>query len=113
LRPEPLLLDLAVLVMPSRYLWKAQRGLNAYDALGDPSLAWPGPLTYLALALIALPWLAREVRDGSPMRPTPVDSPIALFLATMAPGLWAATDRAHSLNVLLGIEAGVAVCHGV
>ena len=36
---EPLLLDLAVLVMPSSYLWKAQWGLNAYDALGDPSLA--------------------------------------------------------------------------
>jgi len=42
---EPLLLIVAVpvLVMPASYLWKAQRGLNAYDALGDPSLAWPGP----------------------------------------------------------------------
>jgi hypothetical protein len=112
---EPLLLIFAVpvLVLPPDYLWKAQRGLNAYAALGDPSLAWPGPLAYLALALIALPWLARAVRDGSPMQPTPLDLPIALYLATMALGLWPSTDRAHSLNALLGIEGGVALYYGV
>jgi hypothetical protein len=112
---EPLLLLFAVpvLVLPPAYLWKAQRGLNAYDALGDPSLAWPGPLSYLALALLALPWLARAVRDGSPLRPTPLDGPIALYLATMALGLWPSTDRAHSLNTLLGIEGGVALYYGV
>jgi hypothetical protein len=112
---EPLLLLFAVpvLVLPPAYLWKAQRGLNAYDALGDPSLAWPGPLSYLALALLALPWLARTVRDGSPLRPTPLDWPIALYLATMAMGLWPSTDRAHSLNTLLGLGGGVALYYGV
>jgi len=112
---EPLLLLFAVpvLVLPPAYLWKAQRGLNAYDALGDPSLAWPGPLSYLALALLALPWLARTVRDGSPVRATPLDLPIALYLATMAMGLWPSTDRAHSLNTLLGIEGGIALYYGV
>jgi tetratricopeptide (TPR) repeat protein len=115
IKAEPLLLLFAVpvLVLPPAYLWKAQRGLNAYDALGDPSLAWPGPLSYLALALLALPWLARAVRDGSPLRPTPLDGPIALYLATMAMGLWLSTDRAHSLNTLLGIEGGVALYYGV
>jgi hypothetical protein len=112
---EPLLLVFAVpvLVLPPAYLWKAQRGLNAYDALGDPSLAWPGPLSYLALALLTLPWLARTVRDGSPLRPTPLDWPIALYLATMTMGLWPSTDRAHSLNTLLGLEGGVALYYGV
>lgn len=115
IKAEPLLLLFAVpvLVLPPAYLWKAQRGLNAYDALGDPSLAWPGPLSYLALALLALPWLARTVRDGSPLRPTPLDWPIALYLATMAMGLWPSTDRAHSLNTLLGLEGGVALYYGV
>ena len=40
---EPLMLALALptLVLPASYLWRAQRGLNAYDGLGDPALAWP------------------------------------------------------------------------
>ncbi|MCS7260516.1 MAG: O-antigen ligase family protein [Anaerolineae bacterium] len=111
---EPLILALALpaLILPASYLWRAQRGLNAYDGLGDPALAWPSSLSYLALAVITLPYLARWVRDGTPWRSTPLDAPIALYVAAMALGLWPAVDRAHSLTAFLGLLGGVAVCYG-
>lgn len=111
---EPLILALAVpvLILPASYLWRAQRGLNAYDGLGDPTLAWPTPLSYFALAVIALPYLARWVRDGTPWRGTPLDVPIVLYVAAMALGLWPAVDRAHSLTAFLGLLGGIAVCYG-
>ena len=114
IKAEPLLLALAVpvLVLPASYVWLAQRGLNAYDALGDPALAWPSRLSYLALALIALPWLARWARDGALLRRTPLDLPIVLFLLAMVLGLWPSVDRSHSLTMLLGIVAGIALCYG-
>jgi len=112
---EPLLLIIGVplLVLPQDYLWKAQRGLNAYDALGDPALAWPGPLSYLALGLLALPWLARLIRDGHLTRSTPLDLPILVFLASAGLGVWVAPDQANSLNVFLGTLAGVALYYGI
>lgn len=111
---EPLILALAVpvLVLPASYLWRAQRGLNAYDGLGDPALAWPSSLSYLALAFIALPYLARWVHDGTPWRGTPLDASIALYVAAMALGLWPTVDRAHSMTTFLGLMGGVAVCYG-
>jgi hypothetical protein len=111
---EPLLLALAVpvLVLQPSHLWRMQRGLSDYDALGDPALAWPSRLSFLALALIALPWLARWARDGSPLRRTPLDLPIGLYLATKVLGLWPSVDRAHSLTTLLGIVGGVALYYG-
>ncbi|MGC8880624.1 MAG: hypothetical protein ACP5R2_15525, partial [Anaerolineae bacterium] len=111
---EPLVLALAVpaLILPASYLWRAQRGLNAYDGLGDPTLAWPSSLSYLALVVIALPYLARWVRDGTPWRGTPLDAPIALYVAAMALGLWPAVDRAHSLTTFLGVLGGLAVFYG-
>ncbi|MGQ9502988.1 MAG: O-antigen ligase family protein [Anaerolineae bacterium] len=112
---EPLILALTVpvLVLPASYLWRAQRGLNAYDALGDPELAWPTPVSYLALAAIALPYLVRWAREGAPWRRTPLDAPIALYVVAMALGLWPAVDRAHSLTAWLGILGGVALCYGI
>ncbi len=111
---EPLMLALAVptLVLPASYLWRAQRGLNAYDGLGDPALAWPSPLSYLALAAMALPYLARWARDGTPWRRSPLDAPIVLYVAAMALGLWPAVDRAHSWTAFLGILGGVGLCYG-
>jgi hypothetical protein len=111
---EPLVLALAVpaLILPASYLWRAQRGLNAYDGLGDPALAWPSLLSYLALAAIVLPYLARWVRDGTPWCGTPLDAPIALYAVAMALGLWPAVDRAHSLTTFLGILGGLAVFYG-
>ena len=112
---EPLLLVIGVplLVLPQDYLWKAERGLNAYDALGDPALAWPGPLSYLALGLLALPWLARLVRDGRLVRRTPLDLPILVLLASAGLGVWVAPDQAHALNVFLGTLGGVALYYGI
>jgi hypothetical protein len=107
-----LALAVPTLVLPASYLWRAQRGLNAYDGLGDPALAWPSPLSYLALAAMALPYLARWARDGTPWRRSPLDAPIVLYVAAMALGLWPAVDRAHSWTAFLGILGGVGLCYG-
>jgi tetratricopeptide (TPR) repeat protein len=112
---EPLVLLVAVpiLVLPASYIWRVERGLNAYDGLGDAALAWPSRLSFLALAAITVPWLVRWARDARLARPTPLDAPIALYVAAMALGVWASVDRARSLTALLGILGGVALCYGV
>lgn len=112
---ELLLLAVAlpILVLPRAYIWKFQRGLNAYAPLEDSSLAYPGPLTYLALGLIALPWLLRLARRGHLTSRTPLDGPIALYVLTAAIGLWPSVDPAFSLDRFLGMVAGVALYYGL
>lgn len=112
---ELLLLAVAlpILVLPRSYVWKFQRGLNTYARLEDPSLAYPAPSTYLALGLIALPWLVRWARRGYLTARTPLDGPIGLYLLTAAIGLWPSVDPAFSLDRFLGMIAGVALYYGL
>lgn len=108
-----LLLALPMLLLPRGYLWQWRHGLTHYAPITDPSLRYPGLLSWMGLALVILPWLARWIRVGRPTRPTPLDLPIGIYVATATLSLWPSVDRAQSLNALLTIVAGVAVYYGV
>lgn len=112
---EPLWLVMALplLVFPRGYVWQWQRGLFHYAPIEDPALRYPGLLSWLGLGIVALPWLLRWLRRGRPTRPTALDLPIALYLVTAALSLWPSVDRAHSLNFLLLLVAGIAIYYGV
>jgi O-antigen ligase len=115
IRYELLLLAVAVpvLVLPRSYLWRWQQGLNAYAPLGDEAAPGLSPLTWVALGLVALPWLLRLVRQGRLSQRTPLDWPIALTLLTAAVGLWPSVDPLFSLERFLGLVAGVALYYGL
>ncbi len=112
---EVLLLVIAIplLILPRSYLWQWQRGLTHYAPVEDRALAYPGWTAYIGLALIGLVWLLRWLRRGYLTVRTPLDAPIALYLITAAISLWPSVDRAHSLNFLLGIVAGLALYYGL
>ena len=112
---EPLLVAVAVplLVFPRGYVWQWQQGIFHYAPIEDPALRYPGLLSWIGLALVALPWLLRWLREGRPTRGTSLDLPLAVYLGTAALSLWPSVDRAHSLNFLLLLLAGVAVYYAV
>jgi len=111
--PLGLLLAVPLLIFPRGYLWQWQQGLFHYAPIGEASLRYPGPLSGIGLSVVALFWLLRLVRQGRPVRPTVLDLPIALYLLTAVASLWPSVDRAHSLNFLLLLIAGVALYYGL
>ncbi len=112
---EPFLLIAAIplLIFPRGYLWQWQQGLFHYAPIEEASLRYPGLLSWIGLGVVTLPWLLRWLRRGRPTQPTALDLPIAIYLATAALSLWPSVDRAHSLNFLLVLIAGVAVYYGI
>ncbi len=112
---EPLWLVVALplLIFPRGYVWQWQQGLFHYAPIAEPDLRYPGLLSWIGLGVVAAPWLLRWLRRGRPTRPTALDLPVALYLATAALSLGPSPDRAHSLNFLLVLIAGVAVYYGV
>jgi tetratricopeptide (TPR) repeat protein len=112
---EPLLFLVAIplLIFPRGYLWQWQQGVYHYAPIEHPALRYPGLLSWIGLGLVALPWLARGLRHGRPSRPTALDVPLAVYLATAALSLWPSVDRAHSSSFLLVLVAGITVYYAV
>ncbi|MFN8523171.1 MAG: polysaccharide biosynthesis protein [Chloroflexota bacterium] len=72
-------------------------------------LLYPNPLVELALVAIALPWLARLARVGSPTAATPFDLPLGLFVAGAAVGLAVTTSPRWAAIRISGLLAGAAL----
>ncbi len=72
-------------------------------------LAYPNPLVGPALALVALPGLARWATLGRPSSATPFDFPLALFTVGALIGWFATTSQGWAGIRIAGIMAGLAL----
>jgi len=99
---EVLILIVAVpmIVLPGTYSWSAEAG-------------WPGPLVWVALSAMFLPWLLRLLATGAPTRPTILDAPLGFLVLSMGIGLWASVSPATTTRQLLIVIAGMAVYYGI
>jgi len=95
-----LLVAVPLIVAPGSYSWRAADG-------------WPGPLVWLALGLMALPWLLRWLFNGGPTKATILDAPLVFLLLAMGIGLWVSIDPSVTLRWVLVLIAGIAVYYGL
>jgi len=99
---ELLLLIVAVplIVVPESYAW------NSVDS-------WPGPLVWVGLSMIAIPWLLRWLFNGAPTKATLLDAPLVFLLLAMGIGLGISVCPATTLRQLLVLVAGMAIYYGL
>ncbi len=73
---------------------------------------WPSAGGWLLL-IAALPWAARAAAGGFRFRSTPLDLPLALFLATAGMGVWAAYDRGAAWAKFCLLAGAVLLFHAL
>ncbi|MCG2769315.1 MAG: tetratricopeptide repeat protein [Anaerolineae bacterium] len=99
---EILLLIAAVslIAVPGSYAWNSASG-------------WPGPLVWVGLILISIPWLLRWFFNGGPTKATLLDAPLVFLLIAMGIGLGVSVCPATTLRQLLVLVAGIAIYYGL
>jgi len=99
---EILLLIVAapLIIVPGSYAWHAADG-------------WPGPLVWIGLSIIAIPWLLRWLLNGGATQATILDASLIFLLLAMGIGLAVSVCPATTFRQLLVLVAGMAVYYAL
>ena len=95
-----LIVAVPLIVVPESYAWNSADG-------------WPGPLVWVGLSLISIPWLLRWLFNGRPTKATLLDAPLVLLLLASGIGLGVSVCPATTLRQLLVLVAGMAIYYGL
>lgn len=85
----------------------------ALVALATPFLLFPGPLTFLSLALVIVSWAIRLIRTKRFSISTWMNTPSCLLLATAIGALYPSVDIGLSSSKVWGIFLGVVIFFAV